>query len=509
MKPRIVYFFLIFLSAHNFLFANDTRLDSLLSVISAKYQLAGMSVTVTKDTGVVFSRGYGLRDVARNLPTDSKTIYRIASISKLITATAIMQLYEQGRFKLDDDVSGYIGFDLKNSRYPDQPITFAMLLSHLSSLRDGSGYNRFLSDSYSKTPPPAIRELLVPGGSYYTSDMFDGNRAPDRKYFQYANINFGVLGTLVEKISGERFDMYCKKHIFDVLGMNSSFNVLDLPDINDVAALYRKSGGVWTAQADQYNGNYPSEKDLSGYTIGDNGIIFAPQGGLRSSSLDLAKFMIAHQNGGSYRQSRILNDTTIARMHNVVWNYNGSNGNNYYGIFNTYALGNHTTTDLLRGKNLIGHPGEAYGLISDMYFSKQEKFGIIFMTNGGTWGYGSYSGWYNIEEDVFNTCFSELTNLAVSVKNISEAFWSHRLDQNYPNPFNPVTQIRYHIARTENVELTVYNLLGKQIAQLVNQQQAPGSYEVLVDGSGLAAGVYLYQLKAGNFSAVKKLLVVK
>ncbi|MCI0495159.1 serine hydrolase, partial [candidate division KSB1 bacterium] len=192
------------------------------------------------------------------------------------------------------------------------PITFKMLLSHTSSLRDGSGYDRFLSDSYSKTPPPAIRELLVSGGSYCTSDMFDGNRAPNQKYFQYANINFGVLGTLVEKISGERFDIYCKKHIFETLDMNSSFNILDLPDINDLAVLYRKSGGIWTAQADQYNGNYPAERDLSGYKIGDNGIIFAPQGGLRSSSLDLAKFMIAHQLGGSYRQSRILNDTTVA-----------------------------------------------------------------------------------------------------------------------------------------------------------------------------------------------------
>ncbi|MCU0643374.1 MAG: serine hydrolase [bacterium] len=509
MKPRMTHIFFMFLLVPCLLFADDSRLDSLLLAISAKYQLAGMSVTVIKDTSVVFSRGYGLRDIGRNLATNNKTAYRIASISKMVTATAIMQLYEQRLFKLDDDVSSYIGFNLRNPKFPDQPITFKMLLSHTSSLRDGSGYDRFLSDSYSKTPPPAIRELLISGGSYYTSDMFDGNRAPNQKYFQYANINFGVLGTLVENLSGERFDIYCKKHIFETLGMNSSFNVLDLPDINDVAVLYRKSGGIWTAQADQYNGTYPAERDLSGYKIGDNGIIFAPQGGLRSSSLDLAKFMLAHQFGGSYRQTRMLNDTTVARMHSLVWNYNGSNGNNYYGIFNTYALGNHTTTDLLRGKNLIGHPGEAYGLISDLYFSKQENFGIIFMTNGGSWGYGSYSGWYNVEEEVFNACFSELSSLTASVKNSSEVFMSHSLEQNYPNPFNPTTQIRYQIARAEKVDLILYNLLGERVAQLVNEQQNPGSYEINFNASNLAAGVYLYQLKAGNFSAAKKLLVVK
>ncbi|MCI0495160.1 T9SS type A sorting domain-containing protein [candidate division KSB1 bacterium] len=144
-----------------------------------------------------------------------------------------------------------------------------------------------------------------------------------------------------------------------------------------------------------------------------------------------------------------------------------------------------------------------------MYFSKQDNFGIIFITNGGSWGYGSYSGWYNIEEEVFNACYAELTNLTASVKNSSEVFMSHSLEQNYPNPFNPTTQIRYQIARAEKVDLILYNILGERVAQLVNEQQNPGSYEVNFNASNLAAGVYLYQLKAGNFSAAKKLLVVK
>lgn len=509
MKTRIISLLLLILIVPHFVFADDSRLDSLLSAIKTKYDLVGMSVTVTKDTVIVFSKGFGLRDVARNLATDCQTAYRIASISKMVTATAVMQLFEQGYFKLDNDISDFIGFDLKNPKYPDQPITFKMLLSHTSSLRDGNGYNRFLNDSYSKTPPPAIRELLVAGGAYFTSDMFDGNRAPDQNYFQYANINFGVLGTLVERISGERFDIYCKKHIFEPLGMNSSFNVLDLTDINDVAVLYRKSGGVWIAQADQYNGSFPPERDLSGYTVGDNGAIFAPQGGLRTSAFDLAKFLIVHQSGGGYRCARILNDTTIAKMHNVVWSHNGSNGNNYYGIFKTYGLGNHTTTDLLRGINLIGHPGEAYGLISDMYFSKQDNFGIIFITNGGSWGSGSYSGWYNVEEDVFGACFAQLKNLTASVKNVPGASSAYKLEQNFPNPFNPTTQICYQIASAGKVELNLYDLLGVRIGQLVNDQQIPGSYEVSFDASNLAAGVYFYQLKAGNFMDCKKFIVVK
>ncbi|MDZ7400767.1 MAG: serine hydrolase [candidate division KSB1 bacterium] len=490
-------------------FGQNERLDSLLSMIATKYQLVGMSVAIVQDSGVVFSQGYGLRDIERNLPVNEQTKFRIASISKFITAMAVMQLYEQGLFKLEDDVSQYLGFELKNPAFRNQFITFKMLLSHTSSLRDGSGYDRFLSDTYGKNPPPALKQLLIPGGTYYTADMFDASRGPDQKYFQYANINFGILGTLVERISGERFDQYCKKHLFDPLGIAASFNVRDLPDINDLAVLYRKSGSSWVAQFDRYNGVSPPERDLSGYSIGENGVIFSPQGGLRISAIDLAKLMIVHLNGGSYHGMRLLADTTISRMHEVVWRYNGINGDSYYGIFKTYGLGNHTTTDLLPGQQLIGHPGEAYGLISDCYFSKLGKYGIIFITNGGQWGYGQYSGWYNVEEDVFKTCFAQLPNLTSVTSILSAPKAGFQLEQNSPNPFNSATRIRFYLPNSSVVALNVYDVTGRLVAQLLDRFLPAGSHEISFDGAQLCSGVYFYQLRAGHFSAARKLILLR
>lgn len=493
------------------LLSQSNTLDAKLQSIRTQYNVVGMSVVVSKGYNLVFSKGYGLRDVSRNLPVDDSTVYRIASISKMITATALMILYEQGLFNLDDDVSNYLGWTLRNPNFPNDKITFRKLLTHTSSLRDGSGYSQFLTDTYNNNPPPLLQSLLRPGGTYYTSDMFDASRSPAINYFSYVNINYGVIGTLVERLSNKRFDIFCKEKIFDRLQISGSFNIQDIPNINNVAVLYRRSGGVWVPQFDNYGGVKPSPRDLSSYVIGTNGVIFAPQGGLRISANDLSKFMLMIMNGGILNGVRILNDSTVEKMLIPSWIYNGSNGNNYYGIFNTYGFGCSRTSDLLPGEILYGHPGEAYGLISDMYFSKIKDYGIIFITNGGQWGYGNYSGWYNIEEDVFKACKSFVDSLMLDIDVNKFNPQQFVLYQNYPNPFNSKTKIRFSISDFGFTILKIYDLLGREIAVLVNESKIPGEYEVEFDADkyNLNSGIFVYQLKNSSFVQNKKFILMK
>ena len=381
--------------------ADEAQLNEKLRQIARRHEVVGMSVVVTDGRQVAFSFSHGHRDLERQLPIDKRTRYRIASISKMFTATALLRLYEQGRFKLEDQAGTYLGYPLINPNYAGQPITFRQLLAHTSSLRDGKGYSAFLRAT-SQNPPPDLQQLLTPTGKYYTRDMFAAH-SPASDYFCYANINYGVIATLIEKLTRQRFDQYCRRNILLPLKLGASFNIHQLPDIDDVAALYRRQNGQWIAQADNYQGHYPPPRDLSLYQPGSNGLLFAPQGGLRISADELACFLLFHQSGAS-PSSTLLQPETLALMHQSVWNYQGNNGNNYYGIFNSYALGNHTTRDLLSGENLTGHPGEAYGLISDMYFCRDGNYGIIFICNGGIWDKGSYCGWYDIEEKVFQVC---------------------------------------------------------------------------------------------------------
>lgn len=396
-----------------------------LENIALENNLVGMSVAVVCNGAVEDVYHFGLADINRNIAVSDCTMYRIASISKSFTATALMKLYDEGLFQLDDNVSDYLGFNLYNPNYPLEKITFRMLLSHTAGLVDGGGYNNFLSATAGQNPPPPISQLLQPGGSYFTNDMWV-NKLPG-SWFTYANINYGVIATLIEKISGVRFDIYTRENILLPLGISGSFNVQDIPNINNVAVLYRNT----IPQADHYQGIMPPPRDLSQYIIGSNGLIFSPQGGLRINAVDLVHFLILHSANGTWNGATLLSASTVQLMHQMQWNYNGTNGNNYYDLFDRWGLGFHLTTNtpggdiVIPGVQMIGHPGEAYGLISDMYFEKEKQFGLIFITNGyyGSSGYtwGNYSAYYLPEEQVFNaiyeykynTCFPSETREAV------------------------------------------------------------------------------------------------
>jgi CubicO group peptidase (beta-lactamase class C family) len=488
----------------------EASLTHKLDSIKTKYSVMGMSVTVVKNNSIAYTKGFGLRDLSRNLTVNDSTKYRIASISKIFATTALMQLYEQGKFKLDEDVSRYLGFTLRNPNFPNDSVTFRHLLSHTAGIRDGAGYDNFLSDAgnWSKI---SVSSLMVPGGKYYTSDMWSTNNSITENYFEYSNINFGIAGTLVEKISGERFDKYCRAHIFQPLGFTCSFNVQDLTDINNVAVLYRKSGSTWNPQAENYGGVKPTATDLSSYVIGSNGFLFSPQGGLRASSNELAKFATMLQNGGIYNGHRILNDTTVQTFIKSNWVSNGKNGDTFSGEFKNYALANHTTQDLLPGETLTGHPGEAYGLISDMYFSRTKPFSIIFITDGAVWSAGTYSGWYNLEEAVYQACYSELNNLTVTGvdQGANSMPGSFILKQSYPNPFNPTATIQFSVPYQTKVKLNVYDSLGKQVASLINEYKNAGSYAVSFNANKLASGVYFYEMQAGNFVQAKQMVLLK
>ncbi|HOJ37294.1 MAG TPA: hypothetical protein PLI27_04950 [Ignavibacteriales bacterium] len=121
--------------------------------------------------------------------------------------------------------------------------------------------------------------------------------------------------------------------------------------------------------------------------------------------MDLAKFMIAHMNGGVYKGKRILQENSVQQMHSVKWSYNGSNGDGLSAFFYKYGYAFHWPKNLIQGQNLCGVPGEAYGLLSDMYFSPDSSYGIIFITNGGVFDYAA-NDFYNIEDQVINAVYN-------------------------------------------------------------------------------------------------------
>lgn len=424
--------------------------------------LAGLAVEALKDGKVVYSWAGGRRyidnDAPENdLPFETSTRVRIASVSKTFVAVGIMQLFEQGKLDLDADVSDYLGFPLRHPEYPDTPITCRMLLSHTSGIRDG--------ESYSIDPSLSLWEFFLPDGIFYDdgAHFSEAGEAPG-EYFSYANLNYGVLGTVLEAVSGERFDRYMYAHVLQPMGIGASFSLSDFDraQLDELAEIYRKEygedgwaaeGSDWIVQFDERaarstdpnritvanpdsEGGY-SFASAADYVIGTNATIFSPQGGLRISADELAVYVQMFMNNGTINGNQILSSESVDAMFTPVWTWNGSedssNGDSEGGLFACYGLGIHIITNGAYNDgygdnfledtdaqklNLAGHYGDAYGEFSIFMLDREQKAGFLYICNGTECdyynepSYGNYSENWIWEEEIVTALYENIFNAA-------------------------------------------------------------------------------------------------
>jgi len=373
--------------------AKPTDLDKQLLTTMEKYKVVGLSAAVFNERRLIWNGSYGWADLATDRTVNAETLFRVASLSKMITATALMQLYDQGKFGLDDDIGQYLGYQIRNPRYPDIKITFRQLLTHTSSIVDSGAYATILEETPALLQEINIQDMLVSDGQYYDPDTF-GNYAPGSQ-FSYSNFGTGIVGTLVEKISGLPFDKYCTKYIFQPLDMDASFEPSDIINWQNTAVLYRPDASLTSFRPtkDNYNGIKPAPATSAG------ALAHSPAGGLRANSTDLAKFIQIHMNGGVYKHTRILKPDTADLMHSMQW-FGYSMG----GFYKQKGLNFHITDDLVPGKRLVGHSGEAYGLSSDAYYDPDSNLGIVFLMNGAN--LIEANPYYSVENDIAKTLFT-------------------------------------------------------------------------------------------------------
>ena len=326
-----------------------------LETIMANHQAVGLAVVAVKDGAVVYSNTLGYKDKEAGTPWEENDVLRIASISKSFTATGIMQLVEQGKLDLDADASEIMGFEIRNPKYQDTPITVRMLLSHISSMSDANGY--FTFDNLNRTTSPTWEKAW-------------NGYEPGSKY-QYCNLGYNTLGAIIEKVSGERFDQYIANHILKPLGVYANHNVheLDSARFVNIYRFNRKDSTQTRSDA------YPSiAAALVNYTMGYSTATFSPTGGLKISAADLAKVMLMHMNQGTLNGVKILDSTSCALMQSEI------TATNYEG--ERYGMALLRTNDLLAGHRLVGHDGLALGAHTAMFWHPEKKFGFVVMTNG-------------------------------------------------------------------------------------------------------------------------------
>ena len=326
--------------------------ENILSLMKSGH-MPSISMGIVKNNSLVWSKSYGYSNRLIKEEATNTTIYLAGSISKTVTGLALMQLYEQGLFDLDDDVNDYLPFNLRNPNYPDINISFRMLLAHQSSLSDYNIARTFLFFSYLNHDKHHLKEFLVTDGAYYNPKVWGDNPPGESGY--YSNYGFEILGYLIEILSNESYEDYCKENIFEPLDMkDTSFRVEEL-DVKKLVTPYLYFMRTYIP--------LPNYEMISAN---------AAAGGLRTNVVDLSKYLIMHINRGEYNGVRILNEESVDLIHTIQ----------YLDNYGRFGLGWQVWNfDESRGNRLEGHTGEVPGRGSFMYYREYEKTGVIYFVN--------------------------------------------------------------------------------------------------------------------------------
>ena len=356
--------------------AQENKAAAAIEQIMKENPVMGMSVAVIKNNKMIYAQSFGLKDAETKTPLSNENIFRIASISKSFSATAIMQLVEDKKISLDQDVSELIGFKVRNPKFPETVITLRLMLSHLSSINDSQGY--FSLDS------------INPSKSVNWYKCYN-NYEPGKKY-EYCNLNFNMIGTIIEKVSGERFDNYIQNHILKPLQLYGGYYVNEL-DKSKFATIYeyQPDAAKFVVSPNAYA---PRTTEVAAYQMGYSTPIFSPTGGMKISAKDLATYMMMHANYGKYNGVKIISKKSSKLMQTAV------SGLEPYG----FAL--EAPGSIINGQKLIGHTGFAYGLFSAMFFNPQEKYGIVVISNGCH--PGETNGYNNVIRKTVNALYESL-----------------------------------------------------------------------------------------------------
>ncbi len=353
-------------------------------------QLSGVIGVVANKKRILRAEAHGLADIAAGRPLTTGSVVRVASISKLVVAIAVWRLVEQGRIDLDRDVSLYLGWPLRHPAHPETPVTLRQLLSHTSGIVDGPGYGFALEDRLADKLTPQHWGPGAPGGR-----------------FEYANLNYGIIASVMEAATAERFDQMMTRLVFAPLQIDAGYNWQGASDaaVARAAVLYRKGrdetawnpAGPWQPQVDDLKGKRsPCPVRSTGgcgvaaYLPGTNGTIFSPQGGLRISLPDLARIGQMLLRGGEVDGVRLLKPATVKAMAAPVWQAGkGVPGDDYHGQMLCYAAGPQclsgragATDQPVPGARWWGHLGEAYGLLAGLWVDQRRGRVIAYALTG-------------------------------------------------------------------------------------------------------------------------------
>lgn len=363
----------LFFPACEPLFIPDTSEDTKLSLSQAQDKIngilkaesiVGVGVSVFTKDSVLWSKGFGYSDKYSKKEFTENTVINIASITKTITATAMMLLVNDSLCKLTDDVNKYLPFKIENPYCPSQIITIEHLLTHTSGIIDREDY---YDNSYhygSDSPVDLgtyLKNYLSPSGNNYGYENYHENY-PGLKY-EYSNIGAGLAGYIVELISGMKLNDFTRVKFFEPLEMKNSYWFFSEKGDSLHTKLYSTVGGDF--------------RNINLY-----GLTTYPDGGLRTSVNDLAKFIRCIANNGLYNSNQIIPSASVQSMltprlsteqNKIFLEVENHNCGYFWEIINAPE-----------NNIIIGHNGGDPGVSTFMYYDIGKDYGAILFSNTET-----------------------------------------------------------------------------------------------------------------------------
>ncbi|MGD8979887.1 MAG: serine hydrolase [candidate division WOR-3 bacterium] len=449
--------------------SDSASLDSLIRYRMSEYHIPGVASIALKDGQIVWNQSYGYAVLEDSLPVADSTLFYLASISKTSVAIAIMQVWEQLSFSLDDDVGMHLGFPVRNPLYPDSVISIRMCMTHMSSINDNFTVLEPLNIQGDSPIPLGefLEEYLVPGGIYYSVDNY--NPWPPATQDDYCNMGAAICGYIVELLA-DSFPVWCHDSIFDPLTMDETAWFISQLDTNNIAMPYHWDGATYIP-------------------YGHIGKPYYPCGTMRTSSRQLARLLTAFMQYGVIDDTvRILDSTTVELM-----------TTSQYPVLNP-EQGLFWYRKYLDGRWIWGHQGWSHGIRARIAYDWNNNTGSVVLTNG---------------EDI-----NSVTQIAVALLNYAAQFGIAELEetdvlsdillhQNYPNPFSASTSVQFMLPEVADVTLKLYNAIGQEVMTLVDAELRAGVHNIALNATGLPNGVYYYRLNSGGESWTRHCILLR
>jgi CubicO group peptidase (beta-lactamase class C family) len=331
----------------------NVLLDEYIESQMSSSHIPGLSATIVKNNNIFWTKSYGYANISKGQLVENTTLFYLASVTKTITATAIMQLYEDGHFDLNDSINDYLPFEVNHPLYSTK-ITFQMLMTHTSSIMDNPNYINYTDGDPTIPLGKFLKEYLTIGGEYYDADLNFNSNEPGTSW-QYTNAGTGLIGYLAEvikdNITGEGLLFYeiCNNTIFQPLDMPETAWFLRYLNISNIAVPY-----LWNGSSEEYE------------PYDHYGRVVYPASGLRSSVTQLRHFLMMMMNDGVYNSTQILEESTIDLMLTVHWG-------GFMGLI--------WWRDTSSGRTLWYHQGSTQGCRTVIAFEPATNIGVIVLTN--------------------------------------------------------------------------------------------------------------------------------